>query len=244
MSKILYTPPSPTFQFAQPPKRLVTQLASPPQATESQILASLSSSRFSTYRGYAGKSMTRAWAAYAWNSRVTAVLFQIVAHLEVAVRNSVHAALLGAYGANWHYDKGFVGSLPKDQKARVEKSRQELERERRQPMVDLGVFVSSQTLSFWQGIMTRRHEQAVWRAHFLKCFTGAGAGGADCQAVHSEVHRIRGLRNRIAHHEPLLKVSPIEEYHRIIAVIEWSCPPKARWVADHWPMTADFDAPP
>ena len=45
-----------------------------------------------------------------------------------------------------------------------------------------------------------------------------------------ELRKIRELRNRIAHHEPIFRRNIQDEYDRIKKVINWSNPTAALWV--------------
>jgi len=42
--------------------------------------------------------------------------------------------------------------------------------------------------------------------------------------VFKELDQIRNLRNRIAHHEPILTMNLKQQYNSIIKVIDWICP--------------------
>jgi len=42
--------------------------------------------------------------------------------------------------------------------------------------------------------------------------------------------KIRDLRNRVAHHEPIFFINLETEYVRILTALEWICPVSACWV--------------
>jgi hypothetical protein len=53
--------------------------------------------------------------------------------------------------------------------------------------------------------------------------------------VHASAERVRQLRNRIAHHEPLLGYHLGGAYRRAVAMIRWISPDKAEWAVCRWP---------
>ncbi|HEU4559832.1 MAG TPA: hypothetical protein VFS20_18415 [Longimicrobium sp.] len=72
------------------------------------------------------------------------------------------------------------------------------------------------------------------RAPFARCFPFA-PHRVDRAVVHASAERVRQLRNRIAHHEPLLGYHLPGAYRRAVAMIRWISPPKALWAASRWP---------
>ena len=54
--------------------------------------------------------------------------------------------------------------------------------------------------------------KTLWRPYLAPRFKGA----TDRRTFHNEVERIRVFRNRIAHHEPLLKTNHLAEFHRLV----------------------------
>jgi hypothetical protein len=48
--------------------------------------------------------------------------------------------------------------------------------------------------------------------------------------IAGRLERIRHLRNRIAHHEPILHYSVESEFNEILEAIGWVCPVTVAWV--------------
>lgn len=225
------------------PMRLSSRLAHPPLADRGAVTDAISPARFATYLRYAHGSESRAWAAYAWNVRVSADMLQILVHAEVALRNAVSRALTAAFGPNWPYAPAFEFTFSMVAQQEYRAARSDLEgRLKRSPM-NTGDFVAGQTFVFWEGKLVHRYRSRVWDQQFTATFTGATAGES-YRDVHDAAEMLRKLRNRIAHHEPLLTSNLAAEYSRALQIIRWASPAKARWVASEWPVTDGFTGPP
>lgn len=238
-------PASPTLlaKISTAPTRLATSLAHPPPASQTAVIDAISPARFATYLRYAGGVESRAWAAYAWNVRVSAAMLQLLVHAEVALRNAVSRALTGAFGANWPYAPAFEFTFSAVAAREYRDARAELEQRLKRSPLSTGDFVAGQTFVFWEGKLVRRYRERVWDKQFRRAFAGAAAGES-YKDVHDEAEKVRKLRNRIAHHEPLLTVNLVDEYVRALTLISWTSQAKAAWVASEWPMTDQFAGPP
>jgi hypothetical protein len=56
----------------------------------------------------------------------------------------------------------------------------------------------------------------------------------DRAVLHGQADSLRRLRNRIAHHEPLLDVDVGGAYRRAAAMVRWISPEKAAWAESRW----------
>lgn len=226
------------------PVRAHTALAHPPAADQAAVADAISAARFATYLRYAVNVDSRAWAAYAWNTRVSAAMLQVMTHAEVALRNAVSRALVAAFGAGWPYEKAFEFTFSKFEQQVYRQARGELERRlKKTSPLPTGDFVAGQTLVFWESLLVRRLKQRVWDAQFATAFPGA-THGETYRDVYAAAEQLRRVRNRIAHHEPLLTIPLLGVYARAIAVIGWVSPAKATWVQAEWPPVPEFAGPP
>ena len=51
--------------------------------------------------------------------------------------------------------------------------------------------------------------------------------------LHLQLDRLRTLRNRIAHHEPILQRDLRTDHRRLLRILQMLCPHTANWVAHH-----------
>nr|BDF97392.1 hypothetical protein [Pseudomonas aeruginosa] len=48
--------------------------------------------------------------------------------------------------------------------------------------------------------------------------------------IYDELDKVRGIRNRIAHHEPIFQRNLAADYARMIRLVKWRCPRTAAWL--------------
>jgi hypothetical protein len=171
--------------------------------------------------------------------RAAAALLPVLQANEVALRNAVNAALASQFGEAWPYSQGFLRALPKHDSATFLRERARVEKRIGVREVSTGDVVASQTYWYWVAMMTSRYEDRVWSREFRRCFPHTPRG-VTRQVVHDRAETIRKLRNRIAHHEPLLAFDLLGSYNRAVAIVRWISPAKAAWVQREWPPARDL----
>jgi hypothetical protein len=100
----------------------------------------------------------------------------------------------------------------------------------------VGKVIAELTFGFWPSLISK-HFHPLWSASLHKAFPYAHAPR---RAVHLRLEVIRRLRNRIAHHEPILtsknKVytgfvdQPSISLPDLLQCVEWISPPTAQWL--------------
>jgi hypothetical protein len=220
-----------------------SRLAHPDDAHRARVTDVLSTGRFTTYLRYAGGVDLRAWAAYAWNVRVAAELLQVFCHAEVALRNAVDRALSAAFGTAWPYTNAFVYTFGVQEQQEFLTARGKLERRLKMAPLPTGDFVAGQTLAFWNGLLVTRYRARVWHTQFPLAFPGA-VNGETYKTVRDAAEALRLLRNRIAHHEPLLSVNVADAYANALQLVRWVSPEAADWIRAEWPGSQDLTGPP
>jgi len=203
----------------------------------------ISPARLQTYLRQTHYNARRALALYEWNVRAGAALLPILQANEVALRNAVHQALVSAFDARWPISGGFLRSLPARERATFEAETRKLQARIGTGRMSTGDVVASQTYWFWVFLLTSRFQSRVWNKHFAAAFPYAPRS-VDRAVVHARCESIRLLRNRIAHHEPLLKYDLPGAYQRALSIVRWISPVKAGWVADRWPLGPEITSRP
>lgn len=218
-------------------------LVKPPQLpfTAREIAAlreAISPARLTTYMRHAHGNARQALELYAWNMWAAAAMHPILHANEIALRNAVNRALESQFGVQWPYSQGFLRMLPAHERKNFESSRGKLEKMRRVQRLSTGEVVAGQTYYFWVSMLTSRFDQRVWQREFARSFHFAPAR-VNRAVVHASAERVRQLRNRIAHHEPLLGYHLAGAHRRAVAMIRWISPYKAAWAAGRWPPPED-----
>lgn len=96
----------------------------------------------------------------------------------------------------------------------------------------VGQVIAELKFMFWQYTFTAGQEGRLWAPHLRTVLPHAPADPIPTigQRIHDEIEAVRGLRNRIAHHEPIFTRDISTEYRRIIDLIEWRSSTTASWV--------------
>ena len=169
---------------------------------------------------------------YAWNAKVSAAML-IPLHLcEVVVRNAIAEAIEEVYGNGWPWSPGFVQSLPDP--LREWSPRKELVAARRTYRF-AGKVIPELKFVFWQTMMTQRHDRRLWIPFLHKVFPNLDPSTPARelrQEIFLELSILRGLRNRIAHHEPVLTRDLSKDYRRMLRLVESRCRIMAGWMGE------------
>lgn len=190
----------------------------------------LSAPRFATYLAEKASDKEAALELYRWNMEVSAAFLVPLQICEVSVRNSIVAAIENTYGPNWPWEKGFEISL-RNPPIGYSQRRDLIELARRLPTA--GKIVAELKFVFWERMFTRSHDAVIWNSQFRHVFPNADpmktvqqlrADGFD------QLQKIRDLRNRIAHHEPIFRRNVGEEYDRIRGIVAWTDEVAAQWL--------------
>lgn len=95
-----------------------------------------------------------------------------------------------------------------------------------------GQVVAGLSFGFWVGMLQKRYNPTVWSKQLRLSFDSFPAGRG-LKSLGQQASHIVTLRNRISHHEPLLKRNISDDYRRVMQMIEWICPIKYAWIKPH-----------
>lgn len=175
-------------------------------------------------------------ALYGWNSRLSAVLFELVGWFEVCWRNAVDRAITqhrSAAAPHWLFDSAF----PLQPRSR-ERVRQATAAAQRGGSTDPppGQVIAELPLGFWR-FTTRGYRQTIWPYLSRAAFPAASARPHQRQ-VDTRLLGIIRLRNRIAHHEPIFAQPVRRLVDDVLLLGSWINPDAASWWRQN---TAVFD---
>lgn len=193
----------------------------------------ISQRRFDEYLAAAHYDSEDARVLYEWNVSVSGAFFELICHVEVALRNAVD---------------GILSQLEVASSARVEEARgwwfasatflRESElvfsRTASRHLVDRTKpasrdrMLASMTFGIWDAMFGRSYEQ-LFRKHLVHAFPYRNAGFTRA-IVKQNVLVLKNLRNRIAHHQPIFD-RPLDEYFtQAMDLLRWISPDLADWV--------------
>lgn len=188
------------------------------------ISETITRSRLTNYHSNViGGTDINAIKLYTWNAQVSASLLFPIALFEVVVRNAVSEALTNVYGPNWHQNNSFALSLPDNQNV-YSPRRDLISTARSHPII--GKAIPELKFVFWRDIFTARHDNRIWNTNLKSVFSNASpqVNNKDLRkSLYASTEKIRVLRNRIAHHEPIFLRNIQSEFDEIKSVIEMRC---------------------
>lgn len=207
--------------------------------TSNHIKSSLSIARIGTYEnligGMAGLSQTeKALKLYMWNAQVSAAFFVPLHICEVVTRNAVSDVLEKVYGPRWPWSVGFERSLPIP--VRGYQPKDDLINARRYETTT-GKVIPELKFVFWQKLLTGRFDNRLWDSHIFLAFPEAASTGMSAsqlrQELYDDLEVVRKLRNRIAHHEPIVNRNLLDDFSRVKRILSRRCSSTLNWMQDN-----------
>lgn len=192
------------------------------------IIQCLSPERFETYRSASGEAdHVPGLRLYMWNAAVASRFHGPLHLLQVTLRNAVHDRLSANYGDVWYDVPGLLYG-PEQKDVASTKSFLQL---RREPLTP-GKVVAELNFRFWVGLFATKYNP-LWKTDLGRLFTPR----IDRRELHRDLDILRTLRNRIAHHEPLLQRRLMDDLDRIVRITHALSPHMADWL--QWHQRAD-----
>ena len=187
--------------------------------------------RIQTYLAAAGGDQEIALQLYARNAQLGAAFHGPLQALEVALRNTMHARLESRYGSQWYANPAAgLDSHANDSIAGVLR--------RGAGVSTAGQFVASMSLGFWVRLVGRGgwvnggrkvdYDRTLWRPALHRAFPGCSR-----RKVQRRLDSLRRLRNRIAHHEPIIGRDLDKDYDEFLEAVEWISADVRAWIERH-----------
>jgi hypothetical protein len=184
----------------------------------------LSPDRFGTYLNWAGGDRERAVDLYTLNARLSEALYTPLHIVEVTLRNRIHGVMSAAFGAAW-YDLSEHHANPR-QPEMLAKARNDLAEAGKDDAP--GRVVAALTFGYWTAMLGKEYEN-LWQRKLHGIARRDDGKGLSRKALSTPLTRMRLLRNRIMHHEPILHWSLPEHHDGMRQVTRWLSIPAADW---------------
>jgi hypothetical protein len=189
-----------------------------------QLEEALSLERFARYLSWAGGDHAQALELYALNTRLSEALYTPLQMLEVAVRNRIHSVLSAVRHPRWFEEEGFLAAS--NQAEQVVGAIAELARENKEPTP--GRIVAALTFGFWTAMFGTSYE-ALWQQDLHRIARREDGKNLRRKDFAGPLTPIRTLRNRIAHHEPILEWNLPKHHDAMLRITGWLSPAAAAW---------------
>ncbi len=187
----------------------------------SQLLQALSTERLNAYRARlpVTASDSQVFGRYAWNMTLSESLYPSLQLLEITLRNTLHRAASTAYGQATWFD--ITGVLQHNhERDAVSKAKATLAQQHKP--LDASRIVAEVNFGFWTSLLDRRYEQTLWPRLLKLAFPHMPRQLRTRANLSKRFHRVRQLRNRVFHHEPIWHWHDLaQQHHDILEAISW-----------------------
>lgn len=189
------------------------------------LLQGLSSERLTRYSELAGGDAAKQLQIYAWNTALSESLYTSIQGLEIITRNAFNETLTACYGEQWYENSEIKFAFP--QAHSIIQAKESLQKEKK--LINLNNLVAILSFGFWTGLLGSKYENQLWRRCLYRAFVNKPKPYLR-KDMHREFDLIRLLRNRIAHHEPILRADLPNHHERILKMIVWFCEETSDWI--------------
>jgi hypothetical protein len=156
---------------------------------------------------------------YTQNTLISESFYTPLQALEVALRNRIHSVMTAARHEAWFQDDGILQAT--NQPGQLTQAIADIERERKEATP--GRIVAALTFSFWTSMFGKEYE-TLWQTTLHRIAALPDGKGLQRKDFSGPLARIRTLRNRIAHHEPIISWDLPKHYDKIIELTGWLSP--------------------
>ena len=199
-------------------------------STAAQLSRILSPERLDAYRQRLSPSISdeALLSAYLWNMALAESLYPSLQTLEVALRNAIHDAACRHFNSAHWFSMPGVLQHPNERDA-VQRAVSSLTHQ--QKPQDAGRIVAELSFGFWTSLMDRRYEQSLWPRLLKPVFPHLPRSIRTRAVISRRFHRVRQLRNRIFHHEPVWYWQDLAQHHQeVMEAFGWIEPTARNFV--------------
>ena len=188
----------------------------------------ISAERFSTYLTAAGHDEARALLLYLWNAQMGEAFHLPIQAVEVGLRNCVDHALRSEFGSAWWNDAAFRALIARPQVGTIDAALHDIAKRGASPAS--GRMVAGLSFGFWATMLKPRTNPRIWSRRLRSAFPDLPPA-EDRRSLERRVQAIRMLRNRIAHHEPIIRRDTSRDYAELMTTLRWMSPAMHDWIA-------------
>lgn len=186
----------------------------------------ISLERFNRYLKWSKNDRSKAIELYTINTQLSECLYTPIQTLEIVLRNRIDSILTEKYGENWFQTAKF-SNCEKDQ---IDKAIGRLENSSKE--MTPGRLIAELTFGFWTGLLGKRYDTLWQKLLYRIIFIESDRKGLNRKSFSALLTPIRKLRNRIAHHEPILTYNLKSHHSNILKLIGLVAPSAAAWCRD------------
>lgn len=194
-----------------------------------KVESGLSKARLSSYQAI-GSTTPAMLKKYGENLRLCEAIYPSLQQFEIVLRNNFERILIQKYGQDWYRDSELLYLLDRHLRGEIFKAVEKLAAAKKS--IHSGSVIAELMFGFWTSLFNKNYETEFWRPYNMLLFPAATTSQRTIQIIRDDLTKIRQLRNRIAHHEPINK-QPIElwnRYETIVKLLEWMNQDVQNWL--------------
>jgi hypothetical protein len=194
----------------------------------SELEAILSEARFARYVDWAMGDRQHALKLYSLNCQVSESFYTPLHFLEICLRNKISSIAtelpFGDPSLPWFDRPEF--QLGRNQPKQVEKAKRDLHEEGKP--LEPGRIFAALTFGYWTAFLGKDYDPH-WQQGLNRIARRADGKGLRRKDLSEPLDRLRRLRNRVAHHEPILTWDLRKHHDNNLLLLEWIAPRAAQW---------------
>jgi hypothetical protein len=200
----------------------------------------ISTARFAKYIGHVSGDRERALRLYDWNTAISEAFYTPLQGLEVSLRNALTAQLSQKVRKDW-FIRGRAAVFQHPLTVMLDTAANQLISDQKQVTPD--AMTAELNFGFWVTLLAPRYDASLWRPALRHAFPHRPRG-QERKEAHGALNAIRRLRNRVAHHEPIIGRNLADDHAAILKIVSWICPETAQWITAHSRVPAILPARP
>lgn len=184
--------------------------------TESQLKYYLSSARFNVYLEQTENNFDKAYLLYKANIELSEAFYPVLSVLEICLRNAINEKLKEYFNAPYW----FKNHLPKEFRPFVLEAEEKIISQRKTVTADK--IIAELNFGFWNRLFNRNYTGLLWKPLRL-IFKNTPKHLRQRDTIADYLFRIRKLRNRVYHYEPIFRnLQDVEkQYNEMIKFLVW-----------------------
>ena len=173
---------------------------------------------------HCNNSKNEALIAYSWNIELSQAFYPALQILEIALRNSLDKSITENFQTEQWFELPF---LHEKERAKINKAKKTLKEKKK--TLTPGRIVAELSFGFWVSLFDIRyeHDQTLWPKLIKPTFPFLPKGQRTRNFLSRELNRIKFLRNRVFHYEPIWHWKDLSQQHDSITHLTSSLSPSA-----------------
>jgi hypothetical protein len=177
--------------------------------------AAVSYDRLEAYRANPADPDEVVLARYLWNMELSQALYPALQNVEIALRNAIYSVAANSMG-NPNWLDATPPLLAIQDQDEVYRAKNKIMREKRIAAVTAGQLVAELNFGFWTRFFDSRYDNAYWRGLLRPMLPHLPASLRMHHKLSRRFNKIRRLRNRVFHYEPIWHWRDLEQQHGLI----------------------------